>query len=263
LHTKLAAYTTYAVALTIPTGSVPRALFWDTEEPYHYVRTQRLADRSEVLIVGGEDHKTGQADDQEARWERLVAWTRRRFPVVGSVAHRWSGEVFETPDGLGLMGVAPWGRNVFVITGDSGMGLTHGTIGARLVANLICGRTNHFVSVYDPARWMPKALLRFLQENLNLAAQYADWLTGGEVSSADAIPNGQGAVIRRGLSKLAVYKDEHGKVCEMSAKCPHLGAVVRWNPGERTWDCPAHGSRFGCKGNVIHGPAVQGLDPAN
>jgi glycine/D-amino acid oxidase-like deaminating enzyme/nitrite reductase/ring-hydroxylating ferredoxin subunit len=262
LHASLAAYTTYALAIRIPPGSVPDALFWDTEDPYHYVRTCRRGDGSEVLIVGGEDHKTGQADDQNARWERLAAWTRERFPAAGAVEHKWSGQVFETSDGLGLIGAAPWGRNVFVITGDSGMGLTHGTLGGRLVANLIRGQADPLAAVYDPSRWMPKGLLTFLRENLNLAAQYADWLTGGDVKSADDIPNGHGAVVRRGLSKVAVYKDEHGKVCERSATCPHLGAVVRWNPGEKTWDCPAHGSRFGCEGDVIHGPAVQGLDPA-
>jgi glycine/D-amino acid oxidase-like deaminating enzyme/nitrite reductase/ring-hydroxylating ferredoxin subunit len=262
LHTKLAAYTTYAVALHLTPGSVPRGLYWDTEDPYHYVRLQTGPTGSEFLIVGGEDHKTGQADDQSARWDRLVTWARDRFPTAGTVEYCWSGEVFETPDGLGLIGAAPWGRNVFVITGDSGMGLTHGTLGARLVANLVAGHADPLAPVYDPARWVPKALGTLLSENLNLAAQYAQWFTSGEVKSADEIPKGHGAIVRRGLHKLAVYRDDSGRVCEMSAKCPHLGAVVRWNPGERTWDCPAHGSRFGCKGNVLHGPAVRNLDPA-
>ena len=83
-----------------------------------------------------------------------------------------------------------------------------------------------------------------------------------KVSSVEKIPPGHGAVVRRGLAKLAVYRDKDGKVCERSAACPHLGAVVRWNPGERTWDCPAHGSRFACDGTVIHGPAVENLKPA-
>jgi len=262
LHTRQAAYTTYAVAFAIPPKSVPQALYWDTEDPYHYVRVQDRGDGTEALIVGGEDHKTGQASDQADRWKRLEAWTRSRFPAAGRVEHHWSGQVFETPDGLGLIGAAPWGKNVFVITGDSGMGMTHGTLGARLVANLVAGREDPLAAVYDPSRWVPKALLTLAGENLNVAAQYGDWLTGGEVKSADEIPNGHGAVVRRGLAKLAVYKDEHGKVCERSATCPHLGAVVQWNPGEKTWDCPAHGSRFGCEGNVLHGPAVQGLNPA-
>lgn len=259
LHTKLAAYTTYAVALEIAREAIPDALYWDTDDPYHYIRIQPGPHDIDFLIVGGEDHKTGQATDQDERWARLVNWARGKFPAIGAVRNYWSGQVFETPDGLGLIGAAPWGRNVFVITGDSGMGLTHGTLGARLVANLIRGQADTLEQVYDPSRWMPVALKTFLAENLNLAAQYTDWLTGGDVKSADDIPPGQGAIVRRGLKKLAVYKEKDGTVCERSAACPHLGAVVQWNPGEQTWDCPAHGSRFGCDGKVMHGPAVEGL----
>lgn len=259
LHTKLAAYTTYAVAMEVTRGVVPEALYWDTEDPYHYIRIHPGPGETDYLIVGGEDHKTGHAADQDERWARLASWAREKFPAVGAVRHYWSGQVFETPDGLGLIGAAPWGRNVYVITGDSGMGLTHGTLGARLVANLIRGQADTLEKVYDPSRLMPAALKTFLAENLNLAAQYTDWLTGGDVKSADEIPPGQGAIIRQGLKKFAVYKEKDGKVCEMSAACPHLGAVVRWNPGEQTWDCPAHGSRFSCDGNVIHGPAVEEL----
>lgn len=260
LHFKLAAYATYAVALEVPGGYVTPALFWDTEAPYHYARTARAADGSELLIVGGEDHKTGQARDQHQRWERLEAWARAHFPRAGAVKHHWSGQVFETPDGLGLIGRAPGLRdNLYVITGDSGMGMTHGTLGARLVADLILGRTSPFAGLYSPSRWMPGALKTLLEENANLAAQYADWLTGGEVASADHVPPGHGAVVRSGLSKHAVYKDDRGQVHALSAVCPHLGGIVQWNPGEKTWDCPCHGSRFACTGEVQHGPAVEGL----
>ena len=259
LHTRMAAYTTYAIALAIPHLAVPAALFWDTEDPYHYIRTQPGDRGGDYLIVGGEDHKTGQADDQHERWGRLEDWTRDRFPAAGELRHRWSGQVFETPDGLGLIGAAPWGRNLFVITGDSGMGMTHSTLGARLVANLIRGIDDPLASVYDPSRIMPVALRTFLAENLNVAAQYSDWLTGGDVKSVEDIPVGQGAIVRSGLKKLAVYKRKDGSTCEMSATCRHMGALVRWNPGEKTWDCPAHGSRYSCEGEVLHGPAVESL----
>lgn len=262
LHTRLASYTTYAMAFEIRGGLVPTALYWDTEDPYHYIRTQSGKNGSAFLIVGGEDHKTGQAADQAERWSRIEQWTRARIPAVGTVRHHWSGQVFETPDGLALIGAAPWGRNVFVITGDSGMGMTHSTLGAKLISNLIRHHPDPLVDVYDPSRLMPAALKTFLLENINLAAQYADWLTGGDVASADQIPSGQGGIVRRGLRKLAVYRRDDGTTCEMSATCPHLSAIVRWNPGEQSWDCPAHGSRFKCEGEVIHGPAVEGLKPA-
>lgn len=264
MHMKVAAYITYAIALEIAPGYVPQALYWDTEDPYHYVRTSPSGNGKHLLIVGGEDHKTGQADDQQARWQRLEAWTRERFPDAGAVVHHWSGEVFETPDGLGLIGRAPGMReNVYVITGDSGMGLTHGTLGARLVADLITGRTNPFAGLYSPSRWMPGALATLLGEALNMAGQYTDWVTGGEVKSADDIPTGHGAIVRSGLTKLAVYKDDQGQTHELSAICPHMGAIVQWNPGEKMWDCPCHGSRFKCTGEVMHGPATEGLAPAS
>jgi glycine/D-amino acid oxidase-like deaminating enzyme/nitrite reductase/ring-hydroxylating ferredoxin subunit len=262
MYMKAHPYNTYAIGLEIPAGSVRRALYWDTDDPYHYVRTQPHEAGKDLLIVGGEDHRTGQADDQKQRWERLEAWTRARFPQAGAVVHHWSGEVFETPDGLGLIGRAPgWRENVYVITGDSGMGMTHGTLGARLVADLILGRTNPYAGLYSPSRWMPGALRTLLGANLNMAGQYTDWVTGGEVTSADDIPPGQGAVVRSGVTKLAVYKDDEGREHALSAVCPHMGGIVHWNPGEKTWDCPCHGSRFKCSGDVIHGPAATGLAP--
>jgi Rieske Fe-S protein len=106
---------------------------------------------------------------------------------------------------------------------------------------------------------MPGALLTLVSENLNAATQFADWLTGGDVKSAADIPPGHGAVVRSGLTKLAVYKDEEGAVTTLSAVCPHLGCLVRWNPGEATWDCPCHGSRFSAIGTCLHGPSTSDL----
>jgi nitrite reductase/ring-hydroxylating ferredoxin subunit len=266
LHAKVAAYTTYAVGIEVPKGSLADGLYWDTEDPYHYVRLHPGGDGPSFdhLIVGGEDHKTGQADDQPQRWDRLVTWTKERFPNAGAVRFHWSGQVFETADGLGLVGAAPWnGPNVFLITGDSGMGMTHGTLGARLVADLIQGRPNDLAAVYSPSRFTPGAARTLLGENLNVATQYADWVTGGDVSSADQIPPGHGAVVRSGLTKLAVYKDEQGSVTALSAVCPHMGCLVRWNPGEATWDCPCHGSRFSATGTCLHGPSTRDLARAD
>ena len=263
LHSKVAAYITYAIAADIPKGSFPDGLYWDTEDPYHYVRSHP-GETTDVLIVGGEDHKTGQADDQLDRWDRLQTWAKAHYPEMGPIRHRWSGQVFETPDGLGLIGPTPWnGPNVYIITGDSGMGMTHGTLGAKLVADLALGRSNEWASVYSPSRLMPGALRTILGENFNMVSQFADWLTGGDVNSADDIPKGHGAVVRSGLTKLAVYNDERGERTILSAVCPHMGAIVRWNPGESTWDCPCHGSRFSATGTCLHGPSTADLKPVD
>ncbi|HEV3008448.1 MAG TPA: FAD-dependent oxidoreductase [Burkholderiales bacterium] len=258
IHTKQAPYMTYVIGGRIPRGSVPQVLSWDTGDPYHYIRTY-----DDRLIVGGEDHKTGQASDAPERYARLEAWTRARFPMMGEIEFAWSGQVMETQDGLAFIGRNPMDHdNIYVVTGDSGMGITHGTIAGMLLSDLILGRTNPWEALYDPARVTLRAAGDFARENSNVALQYTDWLTGGDVAAVDEIPAGGGAILRRGLEKIAVYRDEEGRVHECLAKCPHLGCVVHWNAAETTWDCPCHGSRFDCYGKVINGPANRDLAPA-
>jgi len=274
IHTKQAPYMSYVVAFGVSRGSVAKALYWDTLDPYHYVRLQALhpadsageqlgdAQTEELLIVGGEDHKTGQADDAEIRYRRLEAWTRERFPVQGTVRCRWSGQVLETIDGLAFIGRNPIdAANVFVATGDSGMGMTHGTIAGILLTDLIMGRRNSWSALYDPSRKTLRAAATFLQENLNVARQYGSWLTGGDLASTQQIFPGKAAVVRRGLMKVAAFCDEQGILHEFSAVCPHLGCLVEWNHNESTWDCPCHGSRFDKLGCLLNGPANSDLAP--
>ncbi|HEX8293434.1 MAG TPA: FAD-dependent oxidoreductase, partial [Pyrinomonadaceae bacterium] len=267
IHTKQAPYRTYVVGARVPRGSVPRMLLWDTEDPYHYVRSQPAAEGEgghDVLIVGGEDHKTGQAEDFDERFRRLEEWTRERFPSVEAFEYRWSGQVMEPVDGLGFIGRNPGDAdNVLIATGDSGNGMTHGTIAGMLLTDLILGRDNAWATLYDPSRLSLRAGGEYAKENLNVAAQYADHLTGGEVSSPDEVAPGTGAVMRRGLSKVALFRDDAGALHEFSAVCTHLGCVVSFNDKERSWDCPCHGSRFDpTDGHVLNGPAIEGLERA-
>jgi glycine/D-amino acid oxidase-like deaminating enzyme/nitrite reductase/ring-hydroxylating ferredoxin subunit len=269
IHTKQAAYRTYVIGARVPKGSVPKILLWDTPDPYHYVRIQEGSGGKsayDVLIVGGEDHKTGQEDDADERYARLEAWTRERFPSVEGVEFRWSGQVMEPVDGLAFIGRNPLDKkSVFIATGDSGNGMTHGTIAGVLLTDLIAGHDNRWVELYDPARKTKtlSTLKDFAKENLNVAAQYTDLATPGEVDSADEITPGEGAILRRGLTKVAIFRDDEGALNERSAICTHLGCVVNWNSSEKTWDCPCHGSRFDCRdGHVVNGPAIKGLGQA-
>ena len=224
IHTKQAPYVTYVIGVRVPKKSVTRGLYWDTGDPYHYVRLQSENDH-DVLIVGGEDHKTGQADDGNERFTRLEQWTRERFPQMSEVEYRWSGQVMEPVDGLAFIGRNPLDAdNVYIATGDSGQGMTHGTIAGMLLTDLIQGRKNEWEDLYSPSRIRLKALPDYAAENLNVAAQYVDRLT-------------------------------HRR----SAVCPHLGCVVAWNATEETWDCPCHGSRFSANGKVYQGPANSDL----
>lgn len=260
MHTKQAPYRTYVVGFSIPAGAVPAALYWDTADPYHYVRLQHgaRAGETDVLIVGGEDHKTGQADDMEERFRCLEEWTRHRFPQVDDVAYRWSGQVMEPTDHMGFIGRNPGNAHVYIATGDSGQGMTHGTIAGLLVRDLVLGLGSEWEALYSPSR-LPveraSVVAEFAKENLNVAAQYADWLTPGEVESVARIAPGEGAVVRDGLRKLAAYRADDGQLHVRSAVCPHLQCIVDWNATEKSWDCPCHGSRFDATGRVLNGPA--------
>lgn len=259
IHTKQAPYLTYAISAQLRRGTLHRALYWDTLEAYHYIRTQPLSEEFDLLIVGGEDHKSGQVTDQQERWDRVEAWTRERFPGLGPVRDRWSGMVMETTDGLAFIGRNPADKaNVYIATGDSGMGMTHGTIAGMLITDLIQGRENPWSRIYDPARkpvW-GMAWREFVSENANVAVQYVrDWLTGSDAASEELIPRRSGAVMREGLTKVAAYRNEHGVLTKLSAVCPHLGCIVHWNGAEHCWDCPCHGSRFTPDGTVVVGPA--------
>jgi glycine/D-amino acid oxidase-like deaminating enzyme/nitrite reductase/ring-hydroxylating ferredoxin subunit len=268
IHTKQAAYRTYVIGARVPRASITRALYWDTGHPYHYIRLHNIAGAAgesgdgghDLLIVGGEDHKTGQKDDAVQRHAALEDWARARFPMMEKIEFHWSGQVMETIDGIAFIGRNPVDKsNVYVITGDSGMGMTHGTIGGIMITDLVLGRKNSWETVYDPSRISLRAAGKFAKENINVAGQYGDWVTTGEVSSASEIAPGTGALIRRGLSKIAVYRDDEGVVHERSAVCTHLGCIVAWNSEEKSWDCPCHGSRFCIKGEVLNGPAVDDL----
>ncbi|MDQ6861285.1 MAG: FAD-dependent oxidoreductase [Verrucomicrobiota bacterium] len=274
IHTKQAPYTTYAIGFRLERGAVPHALWWDMAEhageedkaigmiPYHYVRVSAGADGDEVLVVGGEDHKTGQADDFEQRYSRLEHWTRVRWPEAREVVYRWSGQVMEPEDYMAFIGRNPADKqNVYIATGDSGQGMTHGTIAGILIPDLIMGRENRWAKLYDPSRLSFKGAGDFLKENVNVAAQYRDWVTGGDVSHVNDIEHGCGAVVRRGLKKIAAYRDDSGVLHEMTAVCPHLKCIVHWNRNEKTWDCPCHGSRFDAMGHVLNGPSVADLAP--
>lgn len=259
IHTKQAPYVTYVIGVRVPKGSVTRALFWDTPDPYHYVRLQNDV-ANDILIVGGEDHKTGQANDGPDRFGRLEQWTRERFPQIGEVEYRWSGQVMEPADGIAFIGRNPLDEdNVFIATGDSGQGMTHGTIAGMLLTDLLQGRKNRWEDLYSPSRITLRAAGEYAGENINVAAQFTDYLTAGEISSVDELKPGEGAIMREGLSKLAVFRDVGGNIHKLSAVCPHLGCVVAWNSTEKTWDCPCHGSKYRADGRVYQGPANSDL----
>lgn len=272
MHTKQFPYRTYVIGALIPKGSLPEVLWWDTGnlkskwivDPYHYVRIQAYSDQHDLLIAGGEDHKTGQADDEnipeESRFQKLEGWTRNHFPMTEEIIYQWSGQVLEPLDSMAFIGRNPGNKNTFIATGDSGNGMTHGTIAGMLITDLIQGVENPWEKVYDPSRITLKVSGNYLKEVGNMTAQYADLVTPEDLKSLDDLPANQGAIITMGLRKVAVYRDDAKVLHGYTAICPHLGCVLQWNGSENSFDCPCHGSRFTCEGKVVNGPAMSDLD---
>lgn len=267
IHMKQAPYRTYVIAGEIPKHAVPKNLYWDTQNPYHYIRLfhpqgEKSAEH-DLLIVGGEDHKTGQEADCEKSYENLLHWTQKKFPMMKNVHYKWSGQVIESIDGLAYIGLNHGKKKIYIGTAYSGNGMTYGTIAAMMFADLILGKKNPYSKLYDPCRKNIKALGSFMEDGMNVAGQWAGGLAPRHGMAMEDLPKGSGTVIQEGLKKIAVYKDAKGTICKFSAVCPHLGCIVKWNNAEASWDCPCHGSRFNTEGKVMNGPAKENLRPAD
>ena len=260
VHTKQVPMRTYVIAGRVPSGSVEDALVWDTMLPYHYVRLQPAGDGQDWLIVGGEDHRSGTANDMEDRFEKLEAWARERFPRFEEAERRWSGQVMEPVDFLPYSG-RDGSERVYIHSGDSGQGITNGVAGSLNFIALYRNDKARFGELFAPER-KPTAglsLKEFFKGQGPVVSNLSEYLSAGEVSDIDEIPPGEGAVVRRGLAKHAVYHGEDGVFVERSAVCTHVGCIVHWNGFEKCWDCPCHGSQFLPDGTVINGPAVSPL----
>jgi len=255
----------YAIAVAIPKSSAPRSLVWDMDQPYHYVRRTGLNETEDLLIIGGEDHETGtneSAEEMAYRFDRLETWGRARWPDMKDVRYRWSGQVIEPVDAAAFIGRNDHDYdNVYIVTADSGQGMTHSVIAGRLLKDLIIGHQNPWEAVFDPRR-IPKNLTEVVTHNCAVGTRYIRWVQGSDLPDIEDIPSCQGAVISSRLpypKHVAVYRDENGGVHKMSAVCPHAYGIVRWNPLEKTWDCPAHGSRFDRYGKCVNGPSSADL----
>jgi glycine/D-amino acid oxidase-like deaminating enzyme/nitrite reductase/ring-hydroxylating ferredoxin subunit len=262
VHLKEAAYRTYAMALKVPLDSFVPALYWDTADPYHYIRmaTSSLRDY-DLLIIGGEDHRVGQKEHAENCFVRLLDWAQSRLGIRNpEVMASWSGQIIEPMDGLAYIGHNPGDKNVYIVTGDSGHGITHGAIASQIIPALIAEGTHRWAELYSPKRFVWRGFSEFVKENVQTGIQYRDWMTR-ETHDIAELAAGEGCVVSEGFAKVAAYRDKKGEVHRFSAVCPHLGGIVRWNEAEKSWDCPCHGSRFSKMGEVLNGPALNNLEP--
>jgi hypothetical protein len=215
----------------------------------------------DFLIVGGEDHKTGEADDAPARFARLEAWARARFNGAAEITHRWSGQVLEPIDFAGFVGRHPDHSHIWLVTGDSGQGITNGAVAGLLIPALMELGDHPWRAVYDPARITPKAAGDFVAENVTAVKSMAEHLEAPFLPSEDSLAAGEGGLVKRGLHVLAAFRDEDGRMHRLSSACTHVGCTLHFNSFERCWDCPCHGSHFALDGEAINAPATRALEP--
>jgi len=261
LQNQLSPYTSYTIAFGLGGRAFPEGLFWDTEEPYHYIRRVRDKDR-QLLLVGGEDHPTGKQRETTKNFAALEAYARKNFDVQ-SVEYHGSGQVVASADGLPYIGRVPRMTNVQVATGFSGTGLTFGTVAGMLMADFIMGRTNAWGELYRPSRVKPVATKKRPKKSTRGAGgqRLTSNLKRNRHSRLPDVPAGEGRITAIDGEKIAVYRDERGVVHALSANCTHMGCSVQWNGAAQSWDCPCHGGRYRPTGEVLCAPPTQALRP--
>lgn len=259
LHAELEPLRSYVMAVKLRSQEPPDGLFFDTADPYNYTRRQPHGEGN-LLIVGGKDHKTGHGDP-DASYRELEEYIRQRWSVE-SIVSRWSAQLYEPPDGLPLIGTALSSSRIFVATGYSGTGMIFGTVGGMILADSALERQSDWAGIYRTSRVKPLAGGPTIAKlNLEVAADFVkDRLTLRRIEDVSEVPVGEGEVVRLRGERVAIYREESGRVHAVSPVCTHAYCIVHWNPGEKTWDCPCHGGRYSPDGQVLEGPPVKGLE---
>ena len=253
----------YAMAIALD-EPLPGGMYISADSPTRSVRQHPFGNR-ELLILAGDSHKTGQGGDTEDHYDALERFARARFKVR-SIEYRWSTQDQMSVDGLPYIGKLRRGSDrLYVATGFNKWGMTNGTVAGVLITDQILGRDNPWVDLFDPHRMKPLASAKsFVKENLNVAKRFvADRIAPEqlEIAAPEDLAPGEGRVVLgEGGGQVALSRDDDGTLHALSARCTHLGCLVKWNHAERSWDCPCHGSRFGQDGRVLEGPAVRPLD---
>ena len=257
---KCAPYRSYVLAVTLQDNNYPDALIYDSQEPYHYVRTHQINEQN-LLLIGGNDHKTGH-DDPEKAFADLEAYARKYYNVA-EVKYRWSSQYYIPADGLPYVGQIPFmDDGVYTATGFNGNGMMLGSISGRILADKVLGIESKYEQIFSSSRIKPiDGFTEFVKENADVAYRFvADRFGVEEKDSLQQLQPGTGQVVEFNDKKMAVYRDKEGAIHALDPVCTHAGCIVNFNAAECTWDCPCHGGRFAIDGSVLTGPPTKGLE---
>lgn len=255
---RITAFQTYCVEANIPSGILSEALYWDTQTPYHYFRVDHFPTHDRI-ILGGEDHKTGQGNDTESHFANLKNYLGKLLPETKyELVRQWEGQVLETIDGLPFIGSLFKNNRLLFATGFSGNGMTYGVLSGMILRDLILEKTNPYANLYRTLRFT--GVTNYFERGYNFVKEMIKGRLQKDDSKINDIVAGSGAVVEMDGKKVAVFKTPAGKIIKLSPVCTHLKCIVQWNDAGKTWDCPCHGSRFQKDGAVMNGPANKPLE---
>jgi glycine/D-amino acid oxidase-like deaminating enzyme/nitrite reductase/ring-hydroxylating ferredoxin subunit len=261
LHLRCPAYRSYAMAVKLKDQNYPEGLAYDMYDPYHYYRTQEI-DGEKYLIVGGEDHKTGESSNTNKSFLQLESHIRSHFDVA-EVSHRWSSQFFDPVDGLPYIGKLPGANeNILVATGYGGNGMTYSHVAVLELTDRIIMKQSRYNELFSPGRIKPVAgFTEFVKHNTDVVGQFiGKWFATERLEQLSSLSADEGKVVKLNNETMALYKDNTGTLHAVNPTCTHMKCAVAWNAAEKSWDCPCHGARYSVDGEVLNGPADANLE---
>lgn len=263
VHTAMEPQREYAMAAKLNGPLPPGGVYWHVLSSQLYSIRPYSNEFGNFLIVLGQSNKVGHKKHTEKSFGEVEIYLKVHFDIA-HIEYTWAAQNYKPADNLPYIGTSPLEKNIFIATGFSADGLVYGTLAAMIISAEILGEGNNWSDLYNPKRFTPIASApNFIKENVDVAAHLLkDYLFYGEADSIKAIKPGEGKIIQLEGEHIAAYRDEKGAMHLVSAVCTHLGCIVHWNNGEKSWDCPCHGSRFSIDGKVLEGPAYDNLTKA-
>ncbi|EAW33543.1 oxidoreductase [Lyngbya sp. PCC 8106] len=248
----------YLIGAWIDSTKDPQGMFIGVGQDYHSIRTTPHEGKT-LLLIGGKGHKVGEADDTEVLYKQLADYAYSTFGVE-EIAYRWSTQDMVSFDQLPYIGkLTPMNNHTYVATGFSLWGMSKSMMSAMILSDLILGKENPWANLYDSTRPTPFVTQESIKKNLDVGMHWVGDRLKGLLDSPEKVGIGEGKVVNVNGDQIGAYRDESGTLHQVSAVCTHLGCIVSWNPAEKSWDCPCHGARFNCEGEVIQAPAVKDL----